>query len=280
MITEKTAEPADPVNLLWGLIVAPTIDPAMLARGIESAVMRENLDWRTLQLIKEGWDALEQAAGSASLDQYLLKRTAHEISKTILARTSSATNSHQEIKFPSLKERLMTHLSPVFLRQFLRELGTRIARPTTITMGGAASLVLQGLISRATEDIDLVDEVPLEIREEHQILAELSSRYGLRIAHFQSHYLPERWQTRTADFGTFGKIQLRLVDPHDIIAGKVYSPRSKDLDDFRLLAPSLDKQRLRELVIRELSSLWSSEGTRQRAMQNWYVVYGENLEIE
>ena len=280
MITEKTAEAADPVDFLWSLIAAPTIDPAALTRGIGSAVLREDLDWRTLQLIKEGWDALEQAVGIALLDRYLLKGTAQEVRETILARTSGAENSHQEIRFPSLKERLMTHLSPVFLRQFLRELGTRISRPTTVTMGGAASLVLQGLISRATEDIDLVDEVPVEIREEHQVLAELSSRYGLRVAHFQSHYLPERWQTRTADFGTFGKIQLRLVDPHDIIAGKVYSPRSKDLDDFRLLAPNLDKQRLRELVIKELSSLWSSDETRQRAMQNWYVVYGEDLEIE
>jgi len=280
MITEKTAEHVNPVDFLWGLIMAPTIDPATLTRGIESALMRENLDWRTMQLIKEGWDALEQAAGSAMLDRYLLNGTAHEIRETILARTSGVENCHGEIKFPSLKERLMTHLSPVFLGQFLRELGTRITRPTTITMGGAASLVLQGLISRATEDIDLVDEVPVEIREEHQMLEELSSRYGLRIAHFQSHYLPERWQTRTADFGTFGKIHLRLVDPHDIIAGKVYSPRPKDLDDFRLLAPSLDNQRLRELVIRGLSSLWSSNETRQRAIQNWYVVYGENLELE
>ena len=119
-----------------------------------------------------------------------------------------------------------------------------------------------------------------EIREERQILEELSSRYGLRIAHFQSHYLPERWQARTIDLGSFGKIQVRLVDPHDIIAGKVYSPRSKDLDDFRLLAPSLNKERLRELVIGEFPSLWSGEETRQKAIQNWYVVYGENLEGE
>ena len=143
LITAETGEHADPVDFLWNLIAAPTIDPVTLARGIERALTREELDWRTLQLIKEGWNALEQAEGGALLDRYLLKGSAHEISQAILARTLRAEDSHREIKFPSLKERLMTHLSPVVLRQFLRELGTRIARSTTITMRGAASLVLQ-----------------------------------------------------------------------------------------------------------------------------------------
>ena len=62
----------------------------------------------------------------------------------------------------------MPHLSPTTIRQFLRELGSAIAHPATITMGGAASLVLRGLLSRATEDVDIVDEVPAEIRDERK----------------------------------------------------------------------------------------------------------------
>jgi hypothetical protein len=144
-------------------------------------------------------------------------------------------------------------------------------------MGGAASLVLRGLLSRATEDVGVVDEVPAEIRDEREILQELSVRYGLRITHFQSRYLPRGWESRTVDFGTFGKIQVRLVDALDIIAGKVYSARPKDLDDFRVLSLNLTKEELRQRVLQGSSSLISSDQNRRQAITNWYIVYGEDL---
>ena len=37
LIAAETGEHADPVDFLWGLIAAPTIDPVTLARGIENA---------------------------------------------------------------------------------------------------------------------------------------------------------------------------------------------------------------------------------------------------
>jgi hypothetical protein len=163
------------------------------------------------------------------------------------------------------------------IRQFLRELGSAIVHPATITMRGAASLVLRGLLSRATEDVDVVDEVPAEIRDEREILQELSVRYGLHMTHFQSHYLPPDWESRTIDFGTFGKIQVRLVDALDIIAGKVYSARPKDLDDFRVLSLNLNKEELRQRVLQGSSSLISSDQNRRQAVTNWYIVYGEDL---
>ena len=58
----------------------------------------------------------------------------------------------------------MPHLSPITIRQFLRELGSAMTSPATIMMGGTASLVVRGLLSRAMEDVDIVDEVPTEIR--------------------------------------------------------------------------------------------------------------------
>jgi hypothetical protein len=272
------AQDADPVDSLWNLLAAPTIDPAALARAIERALAEPELDWRTLQLVKEGWQALEEFADrtSLSLDAYLVKQRVDDVRQTIQARIAVVARSHREVKFPSLKERLVHHLSPATVRQFLRELGIAITQPVAITIGGAASLILRGLLSRATEDVDLVDEVPVEIREERQVLHDLSSRYGLRITHFQSHYLPLGWETRTSDFGTFGKIHVRLVDPYDIIAGKVFSARPKDLDDFRLLSLSLDKEQLGQRVAQGLSSLYSNDKHRHQAMRNWYVVYGED----
>ncbi len=268
---------ADPALALWNLLAGPTIDPAALARAIETVMVEPNLDWRTLQLVKEGWEALDESIEPGLLNDYLVERSSIQIAEAIRARLDDAWNSHCDVKFPSLKERLMPHLSPMTIRQFLRELGSAIVHPVTITMGGAASLVLRGLLSRATENVDVVDEDPAEIRDEREILQDLSARYGLSMTHFQSHYLPRDWESRTIDFGTFGKIQVRLVDTLDIIAGKVYSARPKDLDDFRLLSLNLDKEDLRQRVLQGSSSLISSDQKRQQAIKNWYIVYGDDL---
>ena len=90
------------------------------------------------------------------------------------------------------------------------------------------------------------------------ILEELTRRYGLHLTHFQSHYLPQGWESRTSDFGSFGKIQVRLIDPYDIIAGKIFSNRPKDRDDVRLLSSALDKEQLRQRVVVGSSTLGSS----------------------
>jgi len=275
--THQTVRGTAAVDALWNLLASPTIDPATLARAIETVLAERNLDWRTLQLVKEGWEALEGSVGKSLLNEYLRERTAMQITKAIQSLTADVSKSHCDVKFPSLKERLMPHLSPITVRQFLRELGSAIAAPATITMGGAASLILRGLLSRATEDVDIVDEVPVAIRDEHQVLQDLSARFGLRITHFQSHYLPQGWESRTIDFGTFGKIHVRLVDALDILGGKVFSPRSKDLDDFRLLALNLNKEELRQRVLQASTSLVSSDQNRRQAIKNWYIVYGDDL---
>jgi hypothetical protein len=267
----------DPVFALWNLLDRPAIDPVMFARAIEIVIAEPNLDWRTLQLVKEGWAALEESIEPGVLNDYFRSGNSNQIAEAIQARTEDASNSHCEVKFPSLEKRLMPHLSPTTIRQFLRELGTAIARPTTITMGGASSLVLRGLLFRATEDVDVVDEIPAEIRDEHEILQELSDRYGLCMSHFQSHYLPRGWESRTIDFGAFGKIRVRLVDVLDIIAGKVFSARPKDLDDFRLLSLSLSKEELRQRVLLGSTSFTSSDQRRRQAVTNWYIVYGDDL---
>jgi hypothetical protein len=282
-ISLRTNEPAygvDPTLALWSLLSSPTIDPATFARAIEAVLNQPNLDWRTRQLVKEGWVALEQSVEPSLLNDYLLERTAIQITEAVRSRITDEPNSHLDVKFPSLKDRLMPHLSPMTIRQFLRELGSAIAHPTTITMGGAASLVLRGLLSRATEDLDIVDEVPAEIRDERYILQDLSARYGLHMTHFQSHYLPRGWETRTADFGTFGKIHLRLVDVLDIIAGKVFSSWPKDLDDFRLLSLKINQEELRQRVLQESSGPISSDQNRRQAIKNWYIVYGDGLGLD
>ena len=91
--------------------------------------------------------------------------------------------------------------------------------------------------------------------------------------------ISQGWESRTIDFGTFGKIQVRLVDALDIIAGKVFSARLKDLDDFRLLSLNLNKEELRQRVLQGLPSLISSDQNRRQAIRNWYIVYGDDLDL-
>jgi Nucleotidyltransferase of unknown function (DUF6036) len=279
-LTDRAAHRADPLDTLWNLLATPTIDPATLARTIESVLGQPHLDWRTLQLVKEGWEALEHSIEPSVLSDFLIERKALQIKESIRARLADDAEGHRQVKFPSLKDRLMPHLSPITVRQFLRELGTAVESSTVITIGGAASLILRDLLSRATEDVDIVDEVPVEIRAERHVLEELSSRYGLHLTHFQSHYLSPGWESRTTDLGTFGKIQVRLVDPLDIIAGKVFSARPKDLDDFRLLSLTLEKEALQHRVLQRSSSLDPGDQARRQAIRNWYIVYGDDLGLD
>jgi hypothetical protein len=225
--THQSIYVEDPTLALWNVLAGPTIDPATLPRAIETVLNQPNLDWRTFQLAKEGWTALEDSVEPSLLNDFLQDRTASELTEHLQSRSVDEPMSHGEVKFPSLKGRLMPHLSPITIRQFLRELGSAIARPTTITMGGAASLILRGLLFRATEDVNIVDEVPAEIRHERQVLEDLSDRYGLHMTHFQSHYLPRGWEARTTDVGTLGKIHVRLVDVVDIVLEEFSRPGPK-----------------------------------------------------
>src|SRR5947209_617355 len=92
---------------------------------------------------------------------------------------------------------------------------------------------MPGYLSRPTEDIDVVDEVPKELREQHALLSELKDRYGLELAHFQQHYLPMRWQDRLHYFDTFGELTVYLVDVYDVALSKLFSIRTKGFDDLK-----------------------------------------------
>ena len=131
----------------------------------------------------------------------------------------------------------MEKTDPETIRQLLRELGTLASRPTRIDVGGSGALILLGNLSRSTDDIDIVDEVPPELRAQHDAMEQLASRYGLRLAHFQSHYLPAGWIDRVRSLGRFGNLEVFLVDPLDIFVGKLFSAREEDRDDLRALAP-------------------------------------------
>jgi hypothetical protein len=144
-------------------------------------------------------------------------------------------------------------------------------------VGGSIALIIPGLLVRETDDMDIVDEVPEAIRTQYQLLESIHQRYGLKIGHFQSHYLPMRWQQRLHYLDTYGELQVYLVDASDVFMSKLFSIREKDLGDMGELKKQLDKDALIRRLKEDCASMLAAESLRERAAKNWYVLYGEAL---
>ncbi|HEU5116775.1 MAG TPA: DUF6036 family nucleotidyltransferase [Isosphaeraceae bacterium] len=245
---------------LWNLLYAPTIDPHALSRAISAAIDLPDLDYRTVQLLHEACQALGFS------------------DPRVQAHALEAGIDPAERKFPTLKDRIVPELRPEQIRQYLRELGTQVS-PAQITIGGSTAITLQGLPPRPTDDIDVVNEVPAEIRQEPALISQLARDYGISLTHFQSQFLPDGWELRVKSLGSYGNLQVSVVDTYDILAGKVYSARTKDRNDLRRLAPHIDREKLRNRLQSSTRNLWKDDRDRHRAIQNWYVVYGEDLDL-
>lgn len=240
---------------LWSLVKGkPQIDPQDLAAAVELQAAEPDMDYRTRLLIRDSLSALQTYWGQPRWGDWLSHSSAQERLGGIL------TEEFGESRF-TIGERLMNKTDPEALRQFLRELGTHLRRRLQLYIGGSACLILPGRLSRATDDIDVVDEVPAEVRTQYKLLDELRSRYGLHIAHFQSHYLPEGWKNRVHSQGLFGNLEVYL----------------EDLDDLRALAPQLDKADIVNRLCMHGGRLRADPQLLPHAEKNWYVLYGESL---
>jgi hypothetical protein len=257
---------------LWGLVkYRPQIDPDDLAGAIEEQVRDEALDYRTRLLIRDSVAALRKYWGEDRLQKWLARCPVGDRIGSICQQ------EFEKPGFPSLGRRLMEKTDPEQIRRYLRDLGTRMRRPLRLDVGGSVALILPGYLSRATDDIDVVDEVPADLRAEPALLHDLEGRYGLSLAHFQRHYLPMGWEQRLHFLDSFGELQVYLVDAADVFLSKLFSIRNKDFDDLRVLAHQLDKDTLIRRLQQSCSSLLAAPDLRQRAEHNWYVLYGEPL---
>ena len=197
-------------------------------------------------------------------------------SKELLSasRMALAGEGTSHTPFPSLSSRLQTTVKKTVIEQYLRELGTRMRLPTELVIGGSSALILHDLLNRATKHIDLVDEVPQVLRELHEWRAKARERYGLYLAHFQSHYLPTDWSSRLCSLGSYGRLSVSLVDPVDIFIGKLFSRRDKDLDDLRALCGVLNREAI-DARLEFAKSLAADQDRRAQAIQNYYIVFGQ-----
>lgn len=259
---------------LWSLVQGtPSIDPVDLLAAIEEATKQPPLDFRTRLLIRDSVVALSRHWGGQTIVMSRLSRLASERVAQILVSDLG------EPGFSTLQRRIMEQTDPEQIRRYLRELGSSIQTPTRLDLGGSGALMLAGLLHRATEDIDAVDQVPGTLRSQHQLMDSLAVRYGLKLAHFQSHYLPQGWEQRVKFLDRFGVLDVHLVDPLDIFISKLFSNREKDRDDLRMLTRSLPKADAAGRLQADGQTLLSEPRLRDNAARNWYILYAEELPI-
>ena len=258
---------------LWHFVQSQHwLDPDALFETTIHQAQSDNNDYRTRLLIRDSLLALSQHWGESSLHDRMTQANASEADSIL----------HEEFErpgFPSLKHRLVKPMNAEFFERVFRKIGERIRKEITIPIGGSASLILQGMLRRATEDIDIVDEVPAEIRNDHAFLQLLESDSKIMIAHFQRHYLPMRWENRTHWYGQFGSLTVALVDAHDIFLSKLFSVRSKDMLDMEIVLPQLDRTVIHDRLKTDCASLLSNETYRDLATNNWYILTGERLAL-
>jgi hypothetical protein len=257
---------------LWNLIPGGReVDPNALASAIGRQVEIGDLDFRTRLLIRDSLDALARYWGGERVSRWLDGSEHGAAIRRIWQEDLGRPG------FPSLAWRVMDPTTPDIISQFLRELGARLRVPTRVFIGGSAALIMPGLLTRRTDDIDVVDELPESLRGEFGLLDDLATRHGLRLAHFQSHYLPAGWQARTHSLGKFRELEAHLVDPYDVALSKLFSSRSKDLDDLRYVGSRLDKDEFRRRLLQSGSALRAEPKLGAAAETNWYILYGEPL---
>ncbi len=248
------------------------VDAEELRAALEDQVIRRDLDYRTRLLIRDGVKALQHHWGDERVESWLKMSPLGEQIATICRGPWECDRG-----FSSLMERVVDVITPETIQEYFRELSRHVHRPLRVAVGGSAALIVPGYLLRPTEDIDIVDEVPKELREQHALLADLRKRFGLELAHFQQHYLPMRWQDRLHYLDDFGELTVYLVDACDVFLSKLFSIRTKDLDDLRALKPHLDKETIARRLLDTCGSMLVAESLRERAEKNWYILYGEPL---
>lgn len=260
----------DMIDRAWQLARTPgPVDAEQLFDAVKDPAVLRARDPRTRRLAADAFVALGGFWGSVELHKRLAACHIEQDVRTLVR------DRGPDDGFATLRDRVMNATHPESVLQLLRELGTRLQTPIAIVVGGSIALMLESLIVRYTDDVDVVDEIPKPLRDEHELLASLAARYGLKLTHFQSHYLPDGWESRTRSLGQFGSMAVRVVDPIDILVGKLFSKRPKDLDDVRLAWPKIDQKAFRSRLVGSTNAFRADGSLAASAQANWYIVTGE-----
>ncbi len=259
----------DPWELVWG---QPYVDAATLAAAIVQDLRRHpQPDFRTRLLVRDSMRALKVFWGPQQFSRWLQKNDVRHRLQTILQEPLGKTGFH------AIRRRLVATLRRDDLEQVFQLLGEKVRGVVEINVAGSTPTLLKGLTVRPTDDIDLVDEVPWEIRGQHAILDRIKTKYGLTIGHVQSHYLPVKWRERRHFLGDFGGIRVYLVDEYDVFVSKLSSKQEKHKDDLRVLARKLDEDRIKRLLLTDGRQFLENPHDKTVIEANWRFIFREPL---
>ncbi|GMU52903.1 MAG: hypothetical protein AMXMBFR33_20490 [Candidatus Xenobia bacterium] len=259
---------------LWTLTQErQSLDPDELAVAIGLQAAEPEPDYRTRLLIRDAALSLLSFWGPKRFSDWLEGVSSRSQIGACLEET------FPEVGFPSLPKRICVSTRPETIKRYLRELGEQLTTPVRVVIGGSSALILAGLLSRHTEDIDLVDEVPESIRGMRASLKQLQAKHRLHLAHFQSHYLPSGWEDRTHSQGKMGQLDVHSVDPLDILTGKLLSKREKDQGDLLELTPRAFSREQLASRLEACRAHLSDPELRASAEHNWNVLFGETLPV-
>jgi hypothetical protein len=259
----------DPWRLVWG---QPYIDSRTLAAAIEQDLARsDHPDFRTRLLVRDSAVALRSYWGADRFSRWLAASPAGSRIRSILDEDLGETG------FPAIRRRLVDRIDSTRIRRIFDLLGRGIHGRTEIHVAGSIPTLIKGLTARPTGDIDLVDEIPEEIRRQPDVLRKIETDFGLKLSHVQSHYLPPHWRDRRQWFGDFGGLRVYLLDEYDIFVGKLSSKKEKHLSDLGVLGLELDKEKARQRLLTDGRVFLDDPKLRPQIEENWRFIFQEPL---
>jgi Nucleotidyltransferase of unknown function (DUF6036) len=259
----------DPWRLVWG---QPYIDSRTLAVAIEQDLLREpDPDFRTRLLVRDAAVAMRSYWGSRKFSQWLKSSPVGPHIRQILDEDLGETG------FPAIRRRLVDSIDATRLRRIFELLGRGIHARIEVHIAGSIPTLIKGLTVRPTGDIDFVDEVPMEIRNQRAALRKIETDFGLKLGHVQSHYLPAHWQDRRQWLGDFGGLRVYVVEEYDIFISKLSSKKEKHQSDLGVLALALDQEIARDRLLTDGKAFLDDPKLRTQILENWRFIFQQPL---
>jgi hypothetical protein len=259
----------DPWTLVWG---QPYIDSRSLAAAIEED-LRHHLepDFRTRLLVRDAVVALRSYWGARRFGRWTASSPAGRRVRAILKEDLRRPG------FATIRRRLVDSIDPPQVRQIFDLLSHEIHSPVEVHIAGSIPTLIKGLTSRPTLDIDFVDEVPAEIRDQQAVLELIKAEFRLTLGDVQPHDLPARWRNRRKWFGDFGALRVYVVDEYDIFVSKLSSKLKKHQLDLRVLALKLDRETARQRLLIDGRAFLDDPKLKPQIEENWRFIFQEEL---
>jgi hypothetical protein len=260
---------SDPWRLVWG---QPYIDCRTLAAAIEQDMLREpHPDFRTRLLVRDAAVAMRSYWGPRRFSQWLEASPVGPRIRRILDEDLGETG------FPAIRKRLVDSIDSTRIGRIFELLGRGIHGRVEVHIAGSIPTLIKGLTARPTGDIDLVDEIPAEIRNQRAVLQKIETDFGLKLTHVQSHYLPAHWQDRRQWLGDFGGLRVYVVDEYDIFVSKLSSAKEKHQSDLGVLALALDRETARRRLLADGKAFLDDPELRPQILENWRFIFQQPL---